>query len=124
MSMEQTFVSKVFWWVARLLQNIAKVTHLTYNEINIIVYYFLIPLTWCIMIDVILQVSLFTIIWIALWIMIFFFVRNNFSLWCDKIFTLSQRFIRFFGEYVKYSVIICVIIPLIIYVILIMKLLQ
>lgn len=124
MWMEQTFVSKLFWWIAKALQNIASATHFTYNEINIIVYYLVIPLTWCIMLDFIIHMPLFTPLWLLFWVIIAIIHRNDFSRWCDKLFVLSQRFILFFGEYVKYSVIICVIIPIIIYGILIWIIVQ
>ena len=116
--MEQTFVSKLFGWVAKSLQSIARILHLSYNEINIIVYYLLIPLSWCIMLDCLIGMPITTLLLIAVWAVIFLKVKS-FSEWCDKGFKLSQRFICFFGEYVEYSVIICVFIPVLIYAVLI-----
>lgn len=116
--MEQTFVSKLFWWVAKSLQSIARILHLSYNEINIIVYYLLIPLSWCIMLDCLIGMPITTLLLVAVWAVIFLKVKS-FSEWCDKGFKLSQRFICLFGEYVKYSVIICVFIPVLIYAVLI-----
>ena len=116
--MEQTFVSKLFWWVAKSLQSIARILHLSYNEINIIVYYLLIPLSWCIMLDCLIGMPITTLLLVAVWAVIFLKVES-FSEWCDKGFKLSQRFICLFGEYVKYSVIICVFIPVLIYAVLI-----
>ena len=121
--MEQTFVSKVFWLVAQTLQKIASFLHLTYNEVNVIIYYGIIPLSWCILFDLIVKKPISTILFIILWTVILSFVKS-FSNWCDKVFILSQQFIRFFGEYVKYSVVICVIVPIIIYLILILLLLK
>ncbi len=111
-------VNRLFWNEADVLQKIAKVTHLTYNEINIIIYYLIIPFTWCIMIDIITKLPIFTIIWTLLWSVIIFTKRKNFSVWCDKVFKLSQQFICYFGEYIKYSVIICVVVPILIYIVL------
>ena len=116
--MEQTFVSKLFWWVAKSLQSIARILHLSYNEINIFVYYLLIPLSWCIMLDCLIGMPITTLLLVAVWAVIFLKVKS-FSEWCDKGFKLSQRFICLFGEYVKYSVIICVFIPVLIYAVLI-----
>ena len=116
--MEQTFVSKLFWWVAKSLQSIARILHLSYNEINIIVYYLLIPLSWCIMLDCLIGMPITTLLLVAVWAVIFLKVKS-FSEWCDKGFKLSQRLICLFGEYVKYSVIICVFIPVLIYAVLI-----
>lgn len=116
--MAQTFVSKIFWWIANGLSGIADKTGLTYNEVNILVYYLFIPLTWTIMLDIILHMPITTPLQLLVWACIFVFTRGRFHQWCDKAFVMSQKFIRFFGEYVKYSVVICVIVPITIYVIL------
>lgn len=116
--MEQTFVFKIFRWVANTLMKIASKTGLTYNEVNILVYYLLIPLTWTIMLDIILRIPITTPLLLLTWVGLIIVTRGRFRQWCDKIFVLSQQFIKFFGEYVKYSVVICVIVPITIYVIL------
>ena len=121
--MEQTFVSKVFWFVAQTLLKIASFLHLTYNEVNIILYYGIIPLSWCVLFDFIIKKPISTILFVIGWAIILFTVKS-FSDWCDKVFILSQQFIRFFGEYVKYSVVICVIVPIIIYLVLILLLIK
>ena len=113
-------MNKCFRKVANFLLYLAKKTKLTYNEVNVIIYYFIIPLTWCMMIDYIIHIPLFTLLWIVLWIIIYKLVKPSFREWCDMIFKLSQRFICFFGEYVKYSVIICVILPILIYFLLVL----
>lgn len=97
---------------------IASKTGLTYNEVNILVYYLFILLTWTIMLDIILRMPITTPLQLLVWACIFVFTRGRFHQWCDKAFVMSQKFIRFFGEYVKYSVVICVIVPITIYVIL------
>lgn len=56
--MAQTVVSKIFWWIANGLLEIADKTGLTYNEVNILVYYLFIPLTWTIMLDLILRMPI------------------------------------------------------------------
>ena len=121
-SMEQTFVSKIFWWVAKALLGIAKTIHLTYNEINIIVYYFIIPLSWCVMLDIIISLPIFTPLWTLLWVYIFWTKRESFSQWCDIVFKLSVDFLlkfqRIGWNYWKASVIICVVAPLLIYIVL------
>ena len=116
--MERNYVSKTFDAVAETLLGIARRTGLTYNEVNILVYYLLIPLTWTIMLDFILRKPITTPLLLLAWMGIFIATRGRFRQWCDKAFVLSQQFIRFFGEYVKYSVVICVIVPIIIYFIL------
>ena len=116
--MEQTFVFKIFRLVANTLMKIASKTGLTYNEVNILVYYLFIPLTWTIMLDIILRIPITTPLLLLTWVGLIIVTRGRFRQWCDKIFVLSQQFIKFFGEYVKYSVVICVIVPITIYVIL------
>ena len=86
----------VFGIVAAGLNLIAKALHMTYNEINIIVYYLIIPLSWCIMLDYIIGLPITTPIWILLWIYMLKFQRIGWNYW-------------------KASVIIGVVVPLIIY---------
>ena len=45
--------SCIFRVVATVLSYIAKKTKLTYHEINIIVYYFILPLSWFVLLDII-----------------------------------------------------------------------
>lgn len=111
-------MNRIFTWVATTLLSIAKATHLTYNQINVIVYYLIIPLTWCIMFDMIIKLPISTPLFLLLWIIIYVRVRQHFSEWCDRIFVLSQKFICLFGEYVRCSVLICVLLPVFIYLIL------
>ena len=113
----------VFGIVAAGLNLIAKALHMTYNEINIIVYYLIIPLSWCIMLDYIIGLPITTPIWILLWIYIIWSKRKFFKEWCDAAFKLSVDFLlkfkRIGWNYWKASVIICVVVPLIIYAVLI-----
>ena len=113
----------VFGIVAAGLNLIAKALHMTYNEINIIVYYLIIPLSWCIMLDFIIGLPITTPIWILLWTYIIWSKRKFFKEWCDAVFKLSVDFLlkfqRIGWNYWKASVIICVVVPLIIYAVLI-----
>ena len=113
----------VFGAVALTLKVMAKAMHMTYNEINIIVYYLIIPLSWCVMIDYIIGLPITTPIWILLWIYIIWSKRKFFKDWCDAAFKLSVDFLlkfkRIGWNYWKASVIICVVVPLIIYAVLI-----
>ena len=118
----------VFGAVALALKVMAKALHMTYNEINIIVYYLIIPLSWCIMLDYIIGLPITTPIWILLWVYIFWSKRKFFRQWCDVAFQLSVDFLlkfqRIGWNYWKASVIICVVIPLIIYAALILLMLN
>ena len=114
----------IFGIVAASLRLMAKVLHMTYNEINIIVYYLIIPLSWCIMLDYIMGLPITTPIWILLWVYIFWSKRKFFRQWCDVAFQLSVDFLlkfqRIGWNYWVASVIIGVVVPLIFYVVLIL----
>ena len=58
-------IKTIFSIVALGLNKIAKLLHLTYNEINIIVYYFLIPLSWTIILDVWIGLPIITLLWLS-----------------------------------------------------------
>ena len=109
----------VFGIVAASLRLMAKALHMTYNEINIIVYYLIIPLSWCIMLDYIMGLPITTPIWILLWVYIFWSKRKFFRKWCDVAFQLSVDFLlkfqRIGWNYWVASVIIGVVVPIIIY---------
>lgn len=113
----------IFGIVAASLRLMAKALHMTYNEINIIVYYLIIPLSWCIMLDYIMGLPITTPIWILLWVYIFWSKRKFFRQWCDVAFKLSVDFLlkfqRIGWNYWVASVIIGVVVPIIIYAVLI-----
>ena len=126
-------VTLTFAAVAIALVWLAKKLHLTYNEINVIAYYWLIPATWTAILDykVSATVSLpfyegfypwLTISLCLIWVGIILATCLFFSKWCDVVFRASQSFLCIFnrwgGNYVLNSVVICVIIPIIIYILL------
>lgn len=108
-----------FFVVAISEKLIAEALHLTYNEVNIIVYYMLVPLSWCIMLDVIIGLPIFSPLLIVGEGIILWHHRHDFSKFCDIAFKKSQDFLLWFKRigwnYCVSSVIICVIVPLIIY---------
>ena len=114
------FVLPIFAVVAVAEHIIAKLTGATYNEVNIIIYYLLIPLSWAAMIDYITKMPFLSIMYIIAWII---FLRKDpmkFRDRCDWAFIKSVDFLLWFKKigwnYVVSSVIICVVIPLLIYV--------
>ena len=120
------FILSVFQAVADALLRIATLTHLTYNEINVVVYYLLIPLSWTLIIDCKFEGWPFTIAFLVTWCFCYRIGRGSgytFLQICDKMFALSVDFLNFFnrfgGNYVFNSVIICVLIPILIYALLI-----
>lgn len=113
-------VKKIFALVASSLVSLAKLLNLTYNEINIIVYYLLIPLSWTIMLDIWLGCPITTFALSFTWLGIFIATRHIFREWCDLAFSDSVSFLKWFdrwgSNYILSSVIICVVIPLLIYI--------
>ncbi len=108
----------IFRLVAESLLFIGRLTGRTYNEINVIVYYFIIPFTWLWMLDVILNVNYFK--WSFLIFTIGFAAGcRDFRSYSDWLFHKSVDFLNYFNRYgsnyVKSSVWICVSLPLLIY---------
>ena len=115
-------IRTIFSIVALSLNKLATLLHLTYNEINIIVYYFLIPLSWTIILDVWIGLPIITLIFLCIWVGIYAATYKFFKKWCDWMFEDSVKFLNYFnrwgGNYILNSVIICVIIPIVIYLVL------
>jgi hypothetical protein len=111
-------VTIIFSAVQQFLEWIAKITHRTYHEVNIIVYYFLIPLTWTLMIDYIFSLPFIFSIAYSLFCISVALSRKNFKKFCDGLFYKSANFIERFGDYYLFSVLLCVGLPLVIYIVL------
>ena len=109
----------IFAIVAGVELVLAKVTGLTYNEVNIIVYYLLIPLSWAVMIDFITMLPILSPMYIMGWVVFLWKDPMNFRDRCDWAFGKSVDFLLWFKKigwnYVVSSVIICVVVPALIY---------
>jgi hypothetical protein len=131
-----TFVDVVFQATAGILYIISCITGFSYVETNIIVYYIIIPFSWMIMLDAIFKFHYLKIASFVGYI-IFFFCIKRFSIFCVWAFqksvillnyphlvkvdnlTLSHIPSSIVGPtYITNSVIVCVAIPLLIYVVL------
>ena len=112
-------VTFTFRLVATALYNIAQMFGMTYNEVNVLAYYLLIPLSWTIMLDMYIGLPLTTGALLYIWIGIKIGTWGHFSAWCDWAFMRSVDFLNYFnrwgGNYVLNSVIICVVIPVLVY---------
>ncbi len=123
----------IFAVVAAGLMWMTRKMHLTYNAINVLAYYWLVPASWTFMIDWKLDchlvtplfyvfVPVLTILLCAAWMGIILATCRFFGKWCDFVFDVSVDFLNYFnrwgGNYVLNSVIICVAIPIIIYIML------
>ncbi len=111
----------IFSIVAQALLWIAKATGLTYNEINVVLYYVIVPLTWAALLD-----QAFRFHWITLGCAVALATAvptvalvYGLPQFCDLLFDASARFLRSFRfvglNYVQASVVVCVVVPLIIY---------
>lgn len=111
----------IFRIVADGLIQISRLTGFTYNEINILVYYFLIPFSWCFLLDLILKVHYCKIAF-ALCCLGFFIGCRDFRAYSDWLFDKSVSFLQYFNRYgsnyVASSVWICVSLPILVYAIL------
>ena len=113
-------IQRIFTRVAVALYNGAMKLGITYNEINILVYYLLIPLTWTIMVDLLIGMPLTTIAMLCVWAGICIGTWGRFTEWCDWAFMRSVDLLNYFnrwgGNYVLNSVVICVAVLVLIYV--------
>lgn len=110
----------IFGMVAGVEHVIAKLTGATYNEVNIIIYFLLIPLSWASMIDYITRLPLLSPMYLIAWIVFFWKDQMTFRDRCDWAFDKSVEFLLWFKKigwnYVVSSVIICVVVPVLIYI--------
>ena len=114
-------IAIIFNQTALALVKAAQKLNLTYNEVNIIVYYMIVPLTWCIMLDFILSCwPWMSVVWLALCVAVIWWHRKDFSQWCNWAFQKSVNFLLWFHhigwDYYKASVIVCVVVLLLIYI--------
>ena len=58
----------IFGFVAGVEHVIAKLTGATYNEVNIVIYYLLIPLSWVLMADYLTKLPFLTPMFVMAWI--------------------------------------------------------
>ena len=119
-------ITGLFQITAKILSELARWTKLTYNEINILIYYLIIPLSWTILLDILVGLPITTILFIFVWGILFIMIRNRFRDWCDWLFKKSVDFLMYFNRYgsnyVLSSVIFCIVVPIVIYIILIVLL--
>ena len=110
----------IFAVVAGVEHVIAKLTGLTYNEVNIIAYFLLIPFSWTVLIDYIAMLPFLTPMYLISWVIFLWKDPMKFRARCDWMFDKSVEFLLWFKKigwnYVVSSVIICVVIPVLIYV--------
>jgi hypothetical protein len=120
--MQNCILGIIFYIVAGLLELIAKITGLTYVEINIIVYYILIPYSYFVLADYVFKRH-YLKIFFTFSVIVFLIDVKSFRDFSFRLFDKSVLFLNSFGflgmDYYDASVVICVFLALLIYVILI-----
>lgn len=111
----------IFNKTVAILEDIAKKVSVTYNEINVIVYYVLIPVSWGFMINTTLGLVVASIL--SLILVGIKLSNNSFRKVCDNVFYISVSFLVTIAKltsltYETISVIICLILPVLVYYIL------
>ena len=115
-----TIAIPIFAIVAGAELLIAKLSGTTYNEVNIIVYYLVIPLSWMVMVDYITKMPFLTPMFILAWVIFLWKDKMKFRNRCDLAFEKSVDFIKkkkkIGWNYIVSSVIICVVVPILVYI--------
>ena len=114
-------MNKIFIVVRDILEWLANISRFSYMAVNIIVYYFVIPFIYFIILDQILGAHYFKISFLII-ISITLLRIRDFELFSDWLFRKSADFLVSFSSigmnYTVASVIICVFIPLAVFLVL------
>ena len=117
-------LKKIFNLVYDVLIFISNLTGFSYKEVNIIIWYIIIPLFWCILIDKIIKRHYLKIAFTLIVVITLLSVKS-FSEFSNQLFDVSADFLRSFNavgsNYTTSSVVICVVIPITISIYLIKK---
>ena len=110
-------MNKIFIVVRDILVWLANISGFSYMAVNIIVYYFVIPFIYFIILDQILGAHYFKISFLIIISVTLLRIRD-FELFSDWLFGKSADFLRSFSSigmnYIVASVVICVFIPLVV----------
>jgi hypothetical protein len=116
--MFESFYQRFFELIENMLLKISKLTGLTYNEINVLLYYLIIPFSWILLLDRIFRFHYLKISFLIVYLAIFI-ICKDFKAFSDILFNKSSNFLLYFDKigsnYYKSSVWICIILPLIVY---------
>ena len=114
-------MSVPFYIVYTSLQWLSRITGLSYEEINVIIWYLGVPLVYSILLDKIIRRPVFTPILVTLAAVLYLSLPNP-SLFADRLFDGSVRFLESFSGiglgYDAASVLICVWLPFIFFLVL------
>lgn len=111
-------MTSIFNLVYQLLKWLSKISGFTYREINIIVYFIIIPSFFIFLISRILKQKYIIIGFLLLVLVLLLLLVPDFKLFSSQLFDKSVSFLNSFNNiglnYIQASVVICVIIPVII----------
>ncbi|WP_040280881.1 hypothetical protein [Psychroserpens damuponensis] len=117
-------MKKIFELTYEFLMLLSKLTGFSYKEINIIVWFILIPLSWTFLIDKIKGKHYFKVGFSGVIILLLIGIKD-FSEFSNQLFDISADFLRGFNlvgmDYTAASVVICLLVPLVVYGVLIRK---
>ena len=116
-------MNSIFDVVYRFLVFISELTHLTYQEINIIVYYIIAPFLYLFLLDKIFRFHYLKIAY-CIFVILFLIFIPDFEKFSYRAFISSQHFLQGFGfvglNYIAASVVICVVLPLLVLIVLLL----
>ncbi len=114
-------MNEIFDIIYKFLKWISEFTGLTYREVNIIVYFIIIPSFFIFLISKILKKKYLNISFLVI-VLISLLIIPDFKIFSDKLFNRSVDFLNWFQyiglNYVQASVVICVIIPILVIILL------
>ena len=114
-------MNEIFDVVYRSLKWLAKIVRLTYEEVNVIIWFFIIPVIFICLIDRILKTN-YLKQGFALLVLPSVLVISNFEDFSKLVFQKSAAFLHWFDylgiNYTQASVLICVVLPILIIVLL------
>jgi hypothetical protein len=114
-------MSYTFYIVYQFLQWLSHLTGLSYKEVNIIVFYILIPFALFALVDKILRKPICSISFLIVVIVAFFSIRD-FEAFSIDLFDYSVEFLLLFSAigigYDAASVIVCIVLPFLLFIVL------
>ena len=116
-------MNKIFIIVRDALLILSSIFRLSYNAVNVIVYYIIIPMIYLMIIDMIIGGHYFTISYLFILLGAAIIIKD-YNVFFDWLFEKSAMFLNSFSivgwDYYRASVIICVFVPLTILIILLL----
>ena len=110
-------MKEIFKIVYDILKWISKISGFTYHEVNIIVYFIIIPAIFIYILERIIKTN-YLKIGFGVLVLLTIIIVPDFSIFSTSLFKKSVNFLNWFSiiglNYIQASVVVCVIVPLII----------